>query len=286
IPFFVVEVVRALAENAGGLSRIGHDRLPMRVVSGGMQRVVRRRLGQVRPEALPPLEAAAVIGRTLDLDLVRTLHPALQIDDWLAHCMAAAVLELQDQRWQFVHDKLRDQLLDDLGQDRRRALHRCVAEALEREHPERGLPVAALAHHWRWAGEPSKEERYAERAGLEALESGASREAVTYLKRVIELIEGGQRQDSLSPRPPARPTRFDPNAAIDPDGVEFQLGAIEGKLCEAYFRLGDLEACRRHGARALALFGQGLPGSRLGWLSAVLQQSALRCGQSVWPSRP
>ena len=81
IPFFVVEVVRALAEHAGGLSRIGRDQLPIRVVSGGMRRVVRRRLGRVQPEAIPPLETAAVLGRTLDLNLLRALHPDLRIDD-------------------------------------------------------------------------------------------------------------------------------------------------------------------------------------------------------------
>ena len=196
------------------------------------------------------------------------------------------MLQLRDQRWQFVHDKLRDQLLDDLGAERRRALHRHVAEALERERATRAVPMATLAHHWSEAGEPSKERPYAEQAGIEALESGASREAVEYFTRVVELLEGEPPAAEIaSSKPRGHAGRFDPNANIDPDSDAFQRGAIETKLCEAYFRLGDLEACRAHGTRALALFGQRHPRSSLGWLAAMLQQIALRSAQSLWPSR-
>src|SRR5262249_60992660 len=96
---------------------------------------------------------------------------------------------LEDQRWQFVHDKLRAQPLDDPGAERRRALHRHVAEALERERARRAIPMATLAYHWNAAGDGSKERLYAEQAGVEALENGASREAVAYLTRVLELLD-------------------------------------------------------------------------------------------------
>ena len=149
----------------------------------------------------------------------------------------------------------------------------------------RSLP-ATVAHHWNEAGEPSKERPYAEQAGIEALESGASREAVVYFTRVVELLEGEPPAAEIaSSKPRGHAGRFDPNANIDPDSDAFQRGAIETKLCEAYFRLGDLEACRAHGTRALALFGQGHPRSSLGWLAAMLQQIALRSAQSLWPSR-
>ncbi|NDJ33863.1 MAG: protein kinase, partial [Chloroflexi bacterium] len=48
--FFMVEVVRALAEEAGRLSEIGSATLPARVVAGGIQRIIERRLGRVPAE--------------------------------------------------------------------------------------------------------------------------------------------------------------------------------------------------------------------------------------------
>ncbi len=58
IPFFVVEVVRTLAETSGALDRIGNSRLPERVISGACSgssagASVRSRPRQSRPYAAP-----------------------------------------------------------------------------------------------------------------------------------------------------------------------------------------------------------------------------------------
>src|SRR5262245_18656464 len=112
IPFFLVEVVRALAENAGTLESISDAGLPERVLSGGMHAVVRRRIRQVPRPVFPALETAAVIGRAIDGDLLRALHPDLDLDLWTAACCSAAMLAVQDGEWRFAHDKLREQMLD------------------------------------------------------------------------------------------------------------------------------------------------------------------------------
>src|SRR5262249_40740512 len=49
--FFLVEVVRVLAEEAGRLDQIGTMVLPHSVVSGGIQRIVERRLHRIPVEA-------------------------------------------------------------------------------------------------------------------------------------------------------------------------------------------------------------------------------------------
>ena len=50
IPFFIVEVVRSLAETSGRLEQIADAVLPTRVMSGGMQRVIRRRLSRTESD--------------------------------------------------------------------------------------------------------------------------------------------------------------------------------------------------------------------------------------------
>jgi tetratricopeptide (TPR) repeat protein len=270
-PFFIVEVVRALAERSGHLTDIGEGGLPSRVIPGGLQRVVRERLGKVSTGAIACLKTAAVIGREIHSELLRAIHPDLDLVEWASSCAETAVLEFRDQRWRFAHDKLREQLLDDLPDASRRDLHRCVAEALEHQRPEM---VTALAHHWRHARVPSKELHYAEQAGVLALQSGACREAIGFLDRALALLVASDGTDVQTAR--RRRWSLDPNVCVDPEAREFRLGVIEGSLAEACFRLGDLRRSRRHLERALTQFGLWVPGTRRGWLLAMLGEAGQR----------
>ncbi len=278
LPFFIVEVVRALGESASGLARIADASLPEHIVSGGMQRLVRRRLNQVPPADLPVLETAAVCGRMIDPAVLQALHLELDPDAWTARCAAAAVLELRDQAWLFAHDKLREQLVHDLAPVVLREQHRRVAETLERLYPGRADVVTALAHHWREAGAPERELDYAEQAGRLALQSGACREAKGHLLRALELMRetpgSGPRTGGAS----RGLRRLDPNAQVDPGAAHFRVGAIEGQLVEASFRVGDLQGSREHALSALAHWGYPVPAGGPG-LAALAQQTVVRALQ-------
>jgi hypothetical protein len=115
--FFIVEVVRTLAEEAGQLDRVGSITVPQKIVAGGMQAVVQRRLKRVPEHARPLLEIAAVAGRELDLKVLGAAAPETTLDSWLTICADASVLEVQDGRWRFAHDKLRERMLADLHVD-------------------------------------------------------------------------------------------------------------------------------------------------------------------------
>jgi tetratricopeptide (TPR) repeat protein len=285
IPFFIVEVVRALAESAGELALVGDSEVPDRVISGGMQKLIRRHLSRAAAGDVPPLESAAVIGRNIDPRLMHALHPDLLLDGWSERLAAAAVLELRDQNWRFAHDKLREQLLADLGASRHRALHRRVAEAVERLYPDSIDHVTALAHHWREAGETAKEAQYVRLAGFLALRNGACWEAIGYLDRALELAHSGA-QD-LAPaaastsgrRSPGLFPRLDPNDLAEPGGATFHLGTLEAGLTEAYYRLGDLKRCREHAELALDHFGQYLPRGQVAWTADTLRQAMVCCLQ-------
>ena len=283
IPFFIVEVVRDLAEHAQGLDRIGAGTLlPEHVLSGGMQRVIRRRLGRVPPAGFAPLASAAVVGRALDLELMAFLHPAMQLEEWTGGCAAAAVLELRDGAWVFSHDKLREQLLADITPDERAALHARVAGALEASgHEDR---PAALAYHWREAGEPARELPYVERSGTLALQAGACREAAGYLHRALELLNAQSNETSEHVRRRSVPSRaLDPTTYVDPESLAFHLGRVEGALAECAFRLGDVTGCLEHGHRALVHFGQRVPSRSSGWIAEVIRQALRRGLQTLKP---
>lgn len=183
--FFLVEVVRALAEEAGQLDQIAGMTLPAHVFTGGVQHIVQRRLSRVPADAYPLLQIAAVLGRQLDLPVLKAASPAADLDSWLLTCANAAVLEVYDEGWRFAHDKLRDGILNALTPDQSRALHRQAALAIEATIPDQ---VNALAYHWRMAADAAKEAHYAALAGDQADQISAYQEAADYFGRTLELL--------------------------------------------------------------------------------------------------
>jgi len=187
--FFLVEVVRALAEEAGQLSEVGRKTLPEHVFAGGVARIIQRRLDRVPPEMRPLLVSAAVLGRELDIPVLRAIDPAWSVEDWLLVGANAAVLEVNEQHWRFTHDKLREAILSTLTSNQRSGVHRQAAVALEAVYPDSRQHAAALAYHWRMAGDAAKEVSYARLAGEEARRVSAYREAIAFFERALALSD-------------------------------------------------------------------------------------------------
>ena len=183
--FFIVEAVRALAEEVGSLDKVGSSRIPSRLVAGGIQAVLARRLRRVTADARPFLSAAAVMGRELDLHVLRFLpvDTGIRWEADLDSCSFAAVLEAHENRWRFAHDKLREAVLAELSPDLRAQWHLRIGEAIERAYAELLTPhAAALAYHFKSAGVPLRAVRYSLQAGERALRSGAIQEAIRHLE--------------------------------------------------------------------------------------------------------
>lgn len=166
--FFMVEVVQALAEEAGRLADIGRMTLPDYIFVGGIRQVVRRRLDRIPMWGRDLLNVVALAGRQLDLQVIQSIidqQPQLldthhSFDEWLAICTECTVLEMQDQKWRFSHDKLRESLLHDLADDRKPSLHHMIADAIEQVYPENPDYNEILLNHWQQVGNPKKELHY------------------------------------------------------------------------------------------------------------------------------
>ncbi|MBN1210766.1 MAG: AAA family ATPase [Myxococcaceae bacterium] len=265
-PFFLVEVVRALAEESGQLARIGSAPLPSKVFPGGVRQLVQRRLARLPPSARELLQLAAVIGRRIDTKVLRACAPTLRIEAWLSECASAAVLEFSEGQWRFAHDKLREGVLADLPPRAEPLLHRQAAVAIEAVYPESPDWMVALASHWGKAGDAAKELHAARKAGEQALATYASREAIPHLERALALVAPG----GADAQPPSAEQRS-------------QLGHIEALLADAYFQLGLLDTCRVHAERALRHFGWRVPSTPAGWGLGVMGQLASRVAQSIVP---
>jgi class 3 adenylate cyclase/tetratricopeptide (TPR) repeat protein len=91
-----------------------------------------------------------------------------------------------DATYTFKHALIQDAAYRSLLRRSRRALHRRVAEALERR---RGIAPEVLARHWEGAGEAAEAIRYYQLAAEEGARQSAHREAIAHLRRGIELVE-------------------------------------------------------------------------------------------------
>ncbi|MCA9933114.1 MAG: protein kinase [Anaerolineales bacterium] len=184
--FFMVETVRALAEEAGTLSAIGVEALPATVFAGGVQRLVVRRLSRVPAVYRALLERVAVAGRAIDSAVLAHLGGAAEAAAFLQAGAEAAVLEVADGAWRFAHDKLREGLLRSIPDEDKQQQHRAVAEAIEAVYPDDAAYYDVLMDHWRVAGDVARELHYL----LPVVEDMVNRRA--QYGRADELITRGQ----------------------------------------------------------------------------------------------
>lgn len=184
--FFAIEVVRALSGEVGRLSAVGEIELPERLLPNGIRDIIHQRLEKLSDSAKSLLILAAIAGREIDLQLMRSLAPEVDINTWwLSECADAAVLEVQQGEWRFNHDKLREGLLDELTDTQIASCHQQVASALELLHGDTPDEAARLAYHWHHAGNASKEITFSILAGEHAAAQFAYEDAISHFSQAI-----------------------------------------------------------------------------------------------------
>lgn len=168
--FFLVEFIRAMAENAGTLDQIRHTALPATVSTANVQQIIQRRLNRAPASARPLLEMAAVAGRVLDLDVLRAAG-ITNLEVNLNTCTEASILEIRDTRWGFSHDKLREGMLAVLPETTRATLHERVADAIQKVHADvLESWYLELAYHYQISGNAESERHFTVLAGKQAAE--------------------------------------------------------------------------------------------------------------------
>jgi tetratricopeptide (TPR) repeat protein/tRNA A-37 threonylcarbamoyl transferase component Bud32 len=231
--FLVVEAIRTLAEDAGGLEQIGKMTLPNDLLGGG-SKIIQRRINRVPADALPTLKIAALIGKELDLKLLHYLAPEVKQMAWLTACSDAGVIVVQNEVWSFAHDKIREGLIKKLDSTTRQQLHRQIASAIEAIYPQVHDYDVVLAYHWQEAGENQKAAQYAASAGEQALNQGAHEAAV-------QLLEQARALSNAAP---------------------LEQAHIEQQLSEAKYGLGQLLEAKDHSDTTLKILGLPLPDDR------------------------
>jgi class 3 adenylate cyclase len=157
-PFFLEESVRTLVETQVLVGNQGAYRLvralPSIQVPATVQAVLAARIDRMPPEEKQLLQTAAVIGTEVPLALLQAMAeaPEESLRLGLAHLQAAEFLYetrlFPDIEYTFKHALTQQVAYETLLQERRRALHASIVEALEALAGDRmAEEVERLAHH-------------------------------------------------------------------------------------------------------------------------------------------
>ncbi len=160
-----------------------------------LQALIRHRLENLPEEAIQVLEAAAVIGHDITIDLLQQLIPSIQhrIPPTLQLLTQHRFLVRQDHHdvYQFVHDKVREAVLQRLAPGEAQRLHYHVAQALaERAHPTTAHTRAPrIAYHYQQAHRWREAFRWWYRAMRHAIGLGALADARRAFQQANALAE-------------------------------------------------------------------------------------------------
>ena len=170
-PFFLTEVLAAEDES-----------VPATVGDAILARAAR-----LSPEARAVLDVAAVIGSTIDANLM--LSVAGPVLDEVDECIARGLLRGIGNGLGFCHELAREAILKAIAPLRRRLLHARVLAAL-REAPDARRDMARLAHHAEAARDRAAVLEFAIAAAEQAAGLNAHREAAAQYARALRFADG------------------------------------------------------------------------------------------------
>jgi predicted ATPase len=200
-PFFVEEVYQHLAEEGRLFDATGAWRADLRMgaieVPEGVRLVIGRRLDRLGEQARKVLTAAAVIGRTFPIDVLRAVVDVSDdevldaIEEAERAQLVAPEASQRTAQYGFVHELIRATLVSGLSMPRRQRVHLKIADALERlRAASLDRHVSALAHHLYQAGAAADSQRAAKflaLAGRGAVAAGAFEDALVTSEHLMGL---------------------------------------------------------------------------------------------------
>jgi predicted ATPase/class 3 adenylate cyclase len=199
-PFFLEEIVRTLIETKGLIGEPGMYRLaqalPTIHVPATVQAVLAARIDRLPPEEKRLLQSAAVIGKDLPFSLLQAiadlpedaLHRGLSSLQDAGFCYEANLFP--ELVYSFTHALTHEVAYGSLLQERRRALHARIVEAIERLYPDRLTEqVEHLAHHALRGEVWEKAFRCFHQAGAKAAARSAHREAAACWEQALVALQ-------------------------------------------------------------------------------------------------
>jgi class 3 adenylate cyclase/tetratricopeptide (TPR) repeat protein len=269
-PFFLEETVQTLVETEVLVGDRGAYRMTKAPeawqIPATVQAILAARIDRLPAEDKRLLQAASVIGKHVPFTLLQAIAdaPEERLRGALTHLQAAEFLYetsvFPGLVYTFKHALTHEVAYGSVLQDRRRALHARIVEAVEALYPDRlAEKVEHLAHH-AFRGEVwEKAVTYLRQAGAKALAHSAYREAVTFFEQALTALHT------------LPDTREKIERAID----------LRLDLRQSLFPLNELTTVWRYLQEAEALARTLDDPRRLGWVSAYMSGHHVHTGGHV-----
>ncbi len=269
-PFFLEETVQNLVETEVLIGDRGAYRMTEAPeawqIPATAQAILAARIDRLPPEDKRLLQAASIIGKDVPFTLLKSIAdvPEESVHRGLTRLQASEFLYetsvFPDLEYTFKHALTHEVTYASVLQDRRRALHARIVEAIETLYSDRlHEQDERLAHH-AFRGELwEKALTYLRHAGDNALTRSAYPEAVTRFEQALEVLH------------PLPATRQKVESAID----------LRLELRQALFPLNELATVWRYLQEAERLARTLDDPRRLGWVSAYMSGHHLHTGGHV-----
>jgi class 3 adenylate cyclase len=251
VPLFIEEVTRLLLERGDGG---GAQTIPLTLHQSLAARL--DRLGHAREIA----QIGAVLGREFSYGL---LQAVAGVEDSLLQSALSRLAEADilivgevgpQANYRFRHALIQDAAYESLLKSRRQALHRRAAEILRDESERAAIEPEAIARHFTQAGLDELAIEWWGKAGEQALRRSAFSEAVSHLRKAIEMADARPAQTSEPPETRNRRLKLHADYAI---AVAWATGYTSDRTAVAMAEARDL-AVRSGGAseRFASYYGQ------------------------------
>ena len=285
-PFFAEELAYALREAGILIVEDQEARINARFTNleelslpDTLQAAITNRIDSLNPSQQLTLKVASVIGRIFTFRLLQAIHPIEtdkpSLQDYLETLTRLSLTlvesEFPDLAYIFKHAVTQEVAYNLMLYSQRRQLHQAVAEWIEQSN-ETNIEsyFTLLAYHWSHAAETSdaaqnlraqeKAVDYLEKAGDQAMQNYANREAIQFFTQALQWEAKLQKPDGR------RELRE----------RQVRRARWHGKIGLAYYGLGLLPDCNTHIREALSALGHRLPKSNavfaLGLLPPVIRQ--------------
>jgi signal transduction histidine kinase/tetratricopeptide (TPR) repeat protein len=298
-PFMASAVLRGLVESGALVDtprgwQVDQSALRQAQSSREAAAFLARRLDLLPEPTLRLLGAAAVLGKEFDLALAAAL---------VGYAPATAFGALEEARGRhilwlradagtglFVHDKLRESLLDRLAPDELATLHLQAARFVEATDAER---VFEIAYHFHAAGDPASALPYALRAG----EQARRRHALQVAEQQYRIAADAEPFADVATRHAVHEGlgdvlmlrgRYDEAEAELAKALDLTDDAVErariaARLGEVSFKRGDVTASIDRLEGALRLLGRWVPRHGIGFLAGVVWEALVQTLHTLLP---
>ena len=195
-PLFAEEIVSFLTERELLHAKGGKLEFDPGAVAAALpasvQSILNARVDRLSPKDRALLQAASVIGRRFDSELLAVAAEETDIDNRLASIQALDLVHTDGGSTDYVfkHALVRDALYESLLTERRQGLHARIAEEIEHRSGNRLAEVAEiLAYHYSHTSRVGKAFAYLSLAGTKSLSVYSLDEAATHLTAALALLD-------------------------------------------------------------------------------------------------